>query len=139
MISTSPEYFTGLADNSTDGWAAGVSLTLNSWKWISSELAYTQQQTKYQLYTTIETVGQNPQPPGPSIVGLSTRQTEYNMLFNARPRGSRFSPRSRRWPGSAADQTCGGAAKGPQRLLQARAFQRRNSSSGLQFRRHSSS
>ena len=92
VISGKPEYFTGLADTSTDGWAAGVSLTLNSWKWISSELAYTQQQTKYQLYTTIETVGQNPQPPGPSIVGLSTRQTEYNVLFNARPRGSRFRP-----------------------------------------------
>jgi hypothetical protein len=87
---TSPAYFTGLADDSTDGWAAGVSLTLNSWKWISNEFAYTQQQTKYQLYITIETG--TPQEPGISTIGLSTRQSEYNMLFHARPRNSRFRP-----------------------------------------------
>jgi hypothetical protein len=86
-------YFQGLADTSSDGWAAGVSLTLNSWKWISNELAYTQQQTKYQLFTTVLTGVQNPpEQPGPSTVGLSTRQAEYNMLFNARPRGARLRP-----------------------------------------------
>ena len=86
-------YFLGLADTSSDGWAAGVSLTLNSWKWISNELAYTQQQTKYKLFTTVLTGVENPpQPTDTSPVGLSTRQSEYNMLFNARPRGSRFRP-----------------------------------------------
>ena len=86
-------YFQGLADTSTDGWAAGVSLTLNSWKWISSEFAYTQQQTKYDLFTTVLTGVQNPpQPAGRSIVGLSTRQAEYNLLFNALPRASRIRP-----------------------------------------------
>jgi hypothetical protein len=86
-------YFQGLADTSTDGWAAGVSLTLNSWNWISSEFAYTQQQTKYDLFTTVLTGVQNPpQPAGTSTVGLSTRQAEYNLLFNALPRASRIRP-----------------------------------------------
>jgi hypothetical protein len=86
-------YFQGLADTSTDGWAAGVSLTLNSWNWISSEFAYTQQQTKYDLFTTVITGVQNPpQPAGTSTVGLSTRQAEYNVLFNALPRSSRIRP-----------------------------------------------
>jgi hypothetical protein len=85
-------FIQAFADTATDGWAAGVSLTLNSWNWISNEFAYTQQQTKYLLYIPGYTSGSGPQEPGTGPVGLSTRQAEYNMLFHARPRKSRFRP-----------------------------------------------
>jgi hypothetical protein len=85
-------FIQAFADTATDGWAAGVSLTLNSWNWISNEFAYTQQQTKYVLYIPGYTSSGGPQEPGTGPVGLSTRQAEYNMLFHARPRKSRFRP-----------------------------------------------
>ena len=86
-------FIQAFADTATDGWAAGVSLTLNSWNWISNEFAYTQQQTKYVLYIPGYTSSSSgPEEPGAGPVGLSTRQAEYNMLFHALPRKSRFRP-----------------------------------------------
>ena len=42
-------YFIGLSDEVSDGWAAGVSLTVNSWNWVSNEFTYMRQQTKFVL------------------------------------------------------------------------------------------
>jgi hypothetical protein len=44
------------------------------------------------LYIPGYTSSSGPQEPGTGPVGLSTRQAEYNMLFHARPRKSRFRP-----------------------------------------------
>ena len=88
-----PSYLLGLGDAVFDGWAAGVSLTLNSWNYVSNEFAYTQQQTKFDLLAI--TVSSDPQKePDLEVdtVGLTTRQAEYNMLFHALPRKSRFRP-----------------------------------------------
>jgi hypothetical protein len=88
-----PTYAIGLTDAAFDGWAASVSLTLNSWNWISNEFSYTREQTKFIL------VGFNiefqPQPLPPledQMVGLTTRRFSYNTVFNLRPRKSRWRP-----------------------------------------------
>jgi hypothetical protein len=88
-----PAFFIGLGDAAYDGWAAGVSLTLNSWNWVSNEFAYYRQQTKFDLLAL--TISSDPQAE-PTIdyatVGLVTRQAEYNTLLNFRPRKSRWRP-----------------------------------------------
>jgi opacity protein-like surface antigen len=88
-----PEYLLGLSDAVFDGWAAGISLTLNSWNWISNEFSYMRQQTKFDLVAI--TVSSDPQQEPPldvQTVGLATRRFTYNTVFNLRPRKSRWRP-----------------------------------------------
>jgi opacity protein-like surface antigen len=88
-----PTYGIALNDSVGDGWAASLSLTLNSSKWVSNEFAYSRQQTKFQLEEVSgssndgEVGSENTR-----IVGLVTRQVEYNTVFNLRPRTSRWRP-----------------------------------------------
>ncbi len=88
-----PTYGIGLGDAVYDGWAAGVSLTLNSTNWISNELSYMRQQTKFDYVE--EDFSSDPttdQPFDARIVGLVTRRVAYNFVLNVRPRKSRWRP-----------------------------------------------
>ena len=89
-----PAYILGLADGAFDGWAAGVSLTLNSWNWVSNEFSYMRQQTKFDLVSVTVPLGPDQQEEtlDPETTGLSTRRFAYNTLFNLRPRKSRWRP-----------------------------------------------
>jgi hypothetical protein len=88
-----PTYGIVLFDGVGDGWAASVSLTLNSWKWVSNEFAYSRQQTKFNLGEISASSDPNePATIDTRLVGLVTRQAEYNMLFHLRPRESRWRP-----------------------------------------------
>jgi hypothetical protein len=91
-------YFVFLADDVADGWAAGGSVTVNSWKHFSNEFSYFRQQVKYRLATADVTI-----PPGTDVilgdkdldifpVGLVTRQFEYNLLIHATKPTSRWRP-----------------------------------------------
>jgi len=91
-------YFLFLADDVGDGWAAGGSVTVNSWKHFSNEFSYFRQQVKYQLGTINATI-----PPGTDVIftsddveaipiGLVTRQFEYNLLIHATKPTSRWRP-----------------------------------------------
>jgi opacity protein-like surface antigen len=91
-------YFLYLADDVGDGWAAGGSVTVNSWKHFSNEFSYFRQQVKYQLGTINATI-----PPGTDVIfssddveaipiGLVTRQFEYNLLIHATRPTSRWRP-----------------------------------------------
>ncbi|MDE1178549.1 MAG: LssY C-terminal domain-containing protein [Edaphobacter sp.] len=91
-------YFIFLADNVGDGWAAGGSVTINSWSHFSNEFSYFRQQVKYQLGTINATI-----PAGTEQffddddidaipIGLVTRQFEYNLLIHATRPTSRWRP-----------------------------------------------
>jgi hypothetical protein len=91
-------YFVFLVDNVGDGWAAGGSVTVNSWKHFSNEFSYFRQQVKYQLGTANATI-----PPDTDVtldesdiepipIGLVTRQFEYNLLIHATRPTSRWRP-----------------------------------------------
>jgi hypothetical protein len=92
-----PNYLLGLGDAVFDGWAAGVSLTLNTNNWISNEFSYMRQQTKFDLVEI--TIGVTADPTTGTtdttdarIVGLVTRRAAYNTVLNFRPRRSRWRP-----------------------------------------------
>lgn len=88
-----PDYLLSLGDGVFDGWAAGVSLTLNSWNWISNEFSYMRQQTKFDLVGITISSAPGEQPPlDVTTVGLVTRRFAYNTVFNLRPRKSRWRP-----------------------------------------------
>jgi hypothetical protein len=93
-----PNYLLGLGDAVFDGWAAGVSLTLNTNNWISNEFSYMRQQTKFDLveFTITATAEPTPEPTPDTtdarIVGLVTRRAAYNTVLNLRPRKSRWRP-----------------------------------------------
>jgi hypothetical protein len=91
-------YFLFLADNVGDGWAAGGSVTVNSWRHFSNEFAYFRQQVKYELDSI-----NVPIPPGENVIvddsdleadriGLVTRQFEYNLLIHPTRPTSRWRP-----------------------------------------------
>ncbi|MCU1324273.1 MAG: hypothetical protein JWM43_3922 [Acidobacteriaceae bacterium] len=93
-----PAYFLFIGDNVGDGWAAGGSVTVNSWKYFSNEFSYFRQQVKYELGAINVAI-----PPGDNVIiddsdldtfriGLVTRQFEYNLLIHARPPKSRWRP-----------------------------------------------
>lgn len=87
------EYDIGLADSVYDGWAASVSLTLNSWNWVSNEFSYTREQTKFIMDGFSAEFHPEPLPPlGIQTVGWTTRRFAYNTVFNLRPRKSRWRP-----------------------------------------------
>jgi hypothetical protein len=90
---TQSTQFLGMADGVNDGWAAGVSLTLNSWNWVSNEFSYMRQQTKYN-YASVVTADdpENPLTLDTRVVGLVARRFAYNTIFNLRPRKSRWRP-----------------------------------------------
>lgn len=88
-----PEYLLGLGDAVGDGWAAGISLTLNSWNYFSNEFSYMRQETKFNMLAI--TLSSDPQAE-PLVdfatVGLTSRRAAYNTVFNLRPRKSRWRP-----------------------------------------------
>jgi opacity protein-like surface antigen len=97
-----PTYYElDLFDSVGDGWAAGGTVTVNSWKHFSSEYSYFRQQGKYIL--GLGQYEQNPADPNDpgndddelftaSNVGITTRQFEYNLLAQIRPPTSRWRP-----------------------------------------------
>ncbi|MEO6830474.1 MAG: LssY C-terminal domain-containing protein [Acidobacteriaceae bacterium] len=88
-----PEYFLGLGDGVYDGWAAGFSLTMNSWNYISNEFSYMRQQTKFDLLAITISSDLGVEPVlDIETVGLTTRRAAYNTVFNLRPRKSRWRP-----------------------------------------------
>ncbi len=93
-----PAYFLFLGDDLGDGWAAGGSVTVNSWRHFSNEFSYFRQQVKYELGTVAATI-----PPGETVIledsdletekiGLVTRQFEYNLLIHPTRPASRWRP-----------------------------------------------
>jgi hypothetical protein len=95
LISSNNEepYFINLNDDVYDGWAAGATVTINSWNWISNEFSYAREQTKFDLYE-LEAPG-NPNEnisTNTRTVGLATRRFAYNSVLNLRPRKSRWRP-----------------------------------------------
>jgi hypothetical protein len=88
-----PEYLIVLGDAVFDGWAAGVSLTLNTNNWISNEFSYMRQQTKFDLVEiSFSSADDSDTPIDARIVGLVTRRAAYNTVLNLRPRKSRWRP-----------------------------------------------
>jgi hypothetical protein len=88
-----PGYIILLLDDVYDGWAAGISLRLNSWNWVSNEFSYMREQTKFDLFAL--TAPTNPDEglnANLRTVGLTTRRVAYNTVLNLRPRRSRWSP-----------------------------------------------
>lgn len=96
---TDPAFIAGLADEVGDGWTAGFSVTVNSWKWVSNEFSYFRQQGKYRLGAFSLQVPGGDTPIDDSdfneataTIGLVTRQFEYNSLVHLRPPSSRWRP-----------------------------------------------
>jgi len=96
---TDPLYIAGLFDEVGDGWTAGFSVTVNTWKWVSNEFSYFRQQGKYRLGAFAITIPAGDTPISDSdfnqaaaTVGLTTRQFEYNSLVHFRPPSSRWRP-----------------------------------------------
>jgi hypothetical protein len=91
-------YFLFLQDNVGDGWAAGGSVTVNSWKYFSNEFSYFRQQVKYELGELNLTLPSSRPVVDDDIyvdserIGLVTRQFAYNLLIHARPPKSRWRP-----------------------------------------------
>jgi len=95
---TKDAYFIFLADEVGDGWAAGGSVTVNSWKHFSNEFSYFRQQVKYQLdsINAVLPVDTNVTIEDDQLVteriGLVTRQFEYNLLMHPTRPASRIRP-----------------------------------------------
>ena len=93
-----PPYILIMGDEVYDGWAAGVSLTLNSWNWVSNEFTYMRQQTKFLLVglneaTVTPPLNAEPLPPlNAAPAGWVTRRFAYNAVLNLRPTRSRWRP-----------------------------------------------
>lgn len=91
-------YFLFLADNVGDGWAAGGSVTVNSWRHFSNEFSYFRQQVKYELGSVNSTLpaNQNTILDDSDLetdrIGLVTRQFEYNLLIHPTRPTSRIRP-----------------------------------------------
>ncbi len=90
---TKPTYVLALGDQVGDGWAAGISVTLNSWNYISNEFSYMRQQTKFDLFAFQASTDPQAEPTlDVNTVGLTTRRAAYNTVLNLRPRKSRWRP-----------------------------------------------
>lgn len=91
-----PSFAVVLFDEIDDGWAAALSVTINTWRWVSNEFTYSLQRGKYGMGALAFANGELPGDVNidfePYIVGLETRQFEYNLLLHARPRESRWRP-----------------------------------------------
>jgi opacity protein-like surface antigen len=101
LVSSDPNepYFElDLFDQVNDGWTAGGTVTVNSWKYFSNEFSYFRQQGKYTIGLGVY-VGDPNHPDededsafNSARVGLTTRQFEYNLLAHLRPPSSRWRP-----------------------------------------------
>ncbi len=92
-----PTWDVGFQDRINGGWSVGIDFTLNTWRWVSSEFGYHYQRGKLSIGTYFANLGEeNEEGTFPAIdtapVGLVTRQFEYNILVNLRPRESRWRP-----------------------------------------------
>jgi opacity protein-like surface antigen len=77
-----------------NGWSAGTSLTLNTFRYFSSEFAFTYQHGKYRL-GALAVAGIPGEEQGgyeEETTGLLSRQFQYNLIANLRPREKRFRP-----------------------------------------------
>jgi len=90
-----------LYDQVGDGWTAGGTVTVNSWRRFSNEFSYFRQQAKYTLNLGVYItdpfdptgVGDNEDSSFVSNrSGLITRQFEYNLLYHFRKPESRWRP-----------------------------------------------
>ncbi len=138
--SNKPEYFLGLGDGVFDGWAAGISLTLNTWNWVSNEFSYTRQQTKFILVA--DTISSDPEKEPEldvATVGLVTRRFAYNTVFNLRPRKSRWRPLHHSRPCLPAHRFVRRTVEKTRGVFQAGPIQYRPHSSSLRFWQHTSS
>jgi hypothetical protein len=90
--SLDPSFFIGLFDEVDGGWSAGIVFTANTWRWISNEFSYNYERGKYEMGVLVLNTGEIDPIQETQSVGLATRQFEYNILFNARPRESRWRP-----------------------------------------------
>jgi opacity protein-like surface antigen len=79
------------ANRLQSGWAAGTSVTLNSWRWFSNEFSFDYQRGRYRLGAEITGLG-DLAPTGyqEEGTGLAINQFGYAFLANLRPRESRF-------------------------------------------------
>ena len=91
------QYELDLFDSVGDGWSAGGSVTVNSWRHFSNEFSYFRQQGKYLLQTgTFTDDPEHPQDDdlefeaNPS--SIATRQVEYNLLWKPLNPRSRWQP-----------------------------------------------
>ncbi len=99
---TNPIYFElDLYDEVGDGWTAGGTVTVNSWRRFSNEFSYFRQQAKYTLNlgvyvydpTDLSGVGDDEDSAfAANRAGLITRQFEYNLLYHFRKPESRWRP-----------------------------------------------
>ncbi|HVO57479.1 MAG TPA: LssY C-terminal domain-containing protein [Dongiaceae bacterium] len=82
-------FATLLADEFENGGVAGISVTVNSWKWFSSQFtfSYTRSTWNYSEFDLLPT-----QANFFNDVPLATRQFEYNLMWNLRPPKSRWRP-----------------------------------------------
>jgi hypothetical protein len=93
-----PAYLLYLQDEVGDGWAAGGSVTVNSWRHFSNEFSYFRQQNKYELGSINITLPAKRDVVDDDIlldsarIGMVVRQFEYNLLVQARPPKSRWRP-----------------------------------------------
>jgi hypothetical protein len=92
-----PQYELDLFDSVGDGWAAGGTVTVNSWRHFSNEFSYFRQQGKYLLQTG--TFTDDPQHPDnedlqfqANPASIATRQVEYNLLWKPLKPTSRWQP-----------------------------------------------
>lgn len=90
--SLDPSFLIGLFDEVDGGWSAGIVFTANTWRWISNEFSYNYQRGKYRMGVFVLNTADIDPIQETQTVGLATRQFEYNILFNARPRESRWRP-----------------------------------------------
>jgi hypothetical protein len=94
---TLPQYELDLFDSVDDGWTAGGTVTVNSWRHFSNEFSYFRQQGKYLLQTG--TFTDDPQHPEnedlqfqANPASIATRQVEYNLLWKPLKPTSRWQP-----------------------------------------------
>ena len=82
------------ANDVEDGWAAGTSVTLNSWRYFSNEFSFFYQRGKYRLGAVFIGLPEDIAPSGyqEESTGLLTNQFGYAFVFNLRPREKRFRP-----------------------------------------------
>jgi hypothetical protein len=78
-----------LLDEFENGGVAGISVTLNSWKWFSNQFNFSYTRSTWSYAEVFL------QPKAETIFAdssLATRQFEYNLLWNLRPPKSRWRP-----------------------------------------------
>lgn len=78
-----------LFDQFENGGVAGISVTLNSWKWFSNQFAFSYTRSTWDFAQIL--VSPTPETTFEDVP-LATRQFEYNLMFNLRPPKSRWRP-----------------------------------------------